>query len=71
MIAFLKLVTLGVKKVLNGGLIEKLVELRRSELGGDLIEMGKYGEENEESGGGSRVDGVGMGEGNIFIIIFN
>ncbi|KAH1057219.1 hypothetical protein J1N35_035284 [Gossypium stocksii] len=54
-----------VDAMLNGGLTEKLVELQRSEFGGDLIEMGKYSDENEESWG-SREDGVGIGEGNFF-----
>lgn len=44
----------AVEAMLNGGLIEKLVALQRSELGGDLIGMGKYGDENEESEGKKR-----------------
>ncbi|TYH15079.1 hypothetical protein ES288_A05G015500v1 [Gossypium darwinii] len=44
----------AVEAMLNGGLIEKLVELQRSEFGGDLIGMGKYGNENEESEGKKR-----------------
>ncbi|KAH1067782.1 hypothetical protein J1N35_032769 [Gossypium stocksii] len=44
----------AVEAMLNGGLIEKLVELQRSEFGGDLIGMGKYGNENEESEGQKR-----------------
>ncbi|EOY31204.1 hypothetical protein QQP08_024704 [Theobroma cacao] len=34
--------------LLKGGLIKNLVELQRSELGGDLIEMGKFEAENKE-----------------------
>ncbi|MBA0806660.1 hypothetical protein Gohar_022526 [Gossypium harknessii] len=44
----------AVEAMLNGGLIEKLVELQRSEFGGDLIGKGKYGNENEESEGQKR-----------------
>ncbi|XVF34570.1 hypothetical protein REPUB_Repub18cG0070200 [Reevesia pubescens] len=39
----------AVEALLKGGLINKLVELQRSELGGDLIEMAKFGDENKES----------------------
>ncbi|XVE71520.1 hypothetical protein DITRI_Ditri10aG0157300 [Diplodiscus trichospermus] len=40
----------AVEELLKGVLIEKLVGLQRSELGGDLIEMGKFGDdENKES----------------------
>ncbi|XVE98412.1 hypothetical protein REPUB_Repub03eG0104400 [Reevesia pubescens] len=38
----------AVEALLKGGLIEKLVELQRSEIGGDLIEMGKFGDENSK-----------------------
>ncbi|KAI3443896.1 hypothetical protein Pfo_000561 [Paulownia fortunei] len=34
----------AVESMLNGGLIKRLVELQRSELGGDLIDMGKESE---------------------------
>ncbi|XWS27066.1 hypothetical protein CRYUN_Cryun26dG0084600 [Craigia yunnanensis] len=40
----------AVEALLKGELIKKLVELQRSELGVDLIEMGKFGDENKESG---------------------
>ncbi|XVE63662.1 hypothetical protein DITRI_Ditri07aG0037700 [Diplodiscus trichospermus] len=40
----------AVEGLLKVGLINKLVELQRSELGGDLIEMGKFGDENKEFG---------------------
>ncbi|XP_022755191.1 uncharacterized protein LOC111303301 [Durio zibethinus] len=38
----------AVEALLKGELIKKLVELQRSELGGVLIEMGKFGGENKE-----------------------
>ncbi|OMO73193.1 Armadillo-like helical [Corchorus capsularis] len=38
----------AVEAMLKGGLIEKLVELQRSELGGDLIEMGNFDDESKE-----------------------
>ncbi|XWS72991.1 hypothetical protein CRYUN_Cryun02cG0087300 [Craigia yunnanensis] len=41
----------AVEALLKGGLIKNLVGLQRSELGGDLIEMGKFGDENKESAG--------------------
>ncbi|KAE8675870.1 plant synaptotagmin [Hibiscus syriacus] len=44
----------AVEAMLKGGLIKKLVELQRSEFGGDLIEMGKFDDENQESEGKKR-----------------
>ncbi|OMO95999.1 Armadillo-like helical [Corchorus olitorius] len=38
----------AVEAMLKGGLIEKLVELQSSELGGDLIEMGNFDDESKE-----------------------
>lgn len=52
----------AIEAMLNGGLIKKLVYLQRSELGGDLIDMGKgksgeFGGEDE----GRRVNAGGVG----------
>jgi hypothetical protein len=56
----------AIEAMLREGLIRKLVELQRSELGGALIDMGRYGSsnggENEEVGVGVGV-GVGVVEG--------
>ncbi|CAK9153192.1 unnamed protein product [Ilex paraguariensis] len=40
----------AVEEMMNVGLIKKLVELQRSELGGDLIDLDKVGEEGENRG---------------------
>ncbi|KAH7574367.1 hypothetical protein ACOSP7_008461 [Xanthoceras sorbifolium] len=45
----------AIEAMLEQGLVKKLVELQRSELGGDLIEIGRLNEEEEENvsvGGG-------------------
>lgn len=60
----------AIEAMLKEGLIKKLVELQRSELGGDLIDMGRNGgtidnvkfENNEGVGDG---DGVGVGVGGV------
>ncbi|KAE8713941.1 plant synaptotagmin [Hibiscus syriacus] len=44
----------AVEAMLKGGLIKKLVELQRSEFGGDLIEMGKFDDENQDTEGKKR-----------------
>ncbi|GMI92815.1 hypothetical protein HRI_002950800 [Hibiscus trionum] len=44
----------AVEALLKGGLTKKLVELQRSEFGGDLIEMGKFDDENQETEGKKR-----------------
>ncbi|KAK8501322.1 hypothetical protein V6N13_027021 [Hibiscus sabdariffa] len=44
----------AVEEMLKGGLIKKLVELQRSEFGGDLIEMGKFDDDNQETAGKKR-----------------
>ncbi|PRQ46284.1 hypothetical protein RchiOBHm_Chr2g0087391 [Rosa chinensis] len=41
----------AIDAMLEEGLIEKLVELQRSELGGDLMELEMYDEEGENKGG--------------------
>ncbi|CAK9141819.1 unnamed protein product [Ilex paraguariensis] len=40
----------AIESMINAGLIKKLVELQRSELGGDLIDLGKFDEEREKKG---------------------
>ncbi|KAL4332248.1 hypothetical protein GQ457_07G041190 [Hibiscus cannabinus] len=44
----------AIEEMLKGGLITKLVELQRSEFGGDLIEMGKFEDDNQETEGKKR-----------------
>ncbi|KAG6724042.1 hypothetical protein I3842_03G238300 [Carya illinoinensis] len=46
----------AIEAMLREGLIKRLVELQRSEMGGDLIDMGRYG-----SGDGKENEGVGAG----------
>jgi len=50
----------AIEAMLREGLIRKLVELQRSELGGALIDMGRYGSSN---GGENEEVGVGVGGG--------
>ncbi|GLT29643.1 hypothetical protein SLA2020_044960 [Shorea laevis] len=47
----------AIEAMLKAGLIKKLVEMQRSELGGDLIEIGRS-EEEKENGGGVSAGGV-------------
>ncbi|KAG2713384.1 hypothetical protein I3760_04G173900 [Carya illinoinensis] len=48
----------AIEAMLREGLIKKLVELQRTELGGDLIDMGRYGNNDGEENEGVRVDVV-------------
>ncbi|KAB1208963.1 hypothetical protein CJ030_MR6G000528 [Morella rubra] len=50
----------AIEAMLTEGLIKKLVELQRSELGGALIDMGRYGTDN-----GTENEGVGVGVGGV------
>ncbi|KAH7546307.1 hypothetical protein FEM48_Zijuj01G0186500 [Ziziphus jujuba var. spinosa] len=54
----------AIDAMLEEGLIKKLVELQRSELGGDLIELGRYSSKNENEKENREVsaDGVELGK---------
>uniref|UniRef100_A0A2P2NGK0 Uncharacterized protein MANES_06G045500 n=1 Tax=Rhizophora mucronata TaxID=61149 RepID=A0A2P2NGK0_RHIMU len=47
----------AIEAMLKEGLIKKLVELQRSELGGDLIDKGRFDEKENHNSGGDGVEG--------------